>query len=140
MTQKYGTPYYIAPEVLRKQYDEKCDIWSCGIILYIMLCGYPPFTGSTDKEIMAKVAKGVYSMTGAEWDEVSKEAKDFIKKMMEYDPAKRLNAEMALNDPWIKSHSGKQVVYNPIAISALNNLKSFRVNNFFFLLEKLRLK
>jgi calcium-dependent protein kinase len=49
MSQKYGTPYYIAPEVLKKSYNQKCDLWSCGVILYILLCGYPPFNGSKDE-------------------------------------------------------------------------------------------
>ena len=55
MTRRLGTPYYIAPEVLEEQYDEKCDIWSCGIIIYILLCGYPPFSGRNEKEILKKV-------------------------------------------------------------------------------------
>jgi calcium-dependent protein kinase len=58
MTKKLGTPYYIAPEVLSENYNEKCDIWSCGVILYILLCGYPPFTGKNEKEIFDKVLKG----------------------------------------------------------------------------------
>ena len=52
MRKKLGTPYYIAPEVLREEYDEKCDVWSCGIMLYILLCGYPPFTGRSEEEIL----------------------------------------------------------------------------------------
>ena len=58
-----GSSYYIAPEVLNKSYDEKCDLWSCGVILYILLSGRPPFAGDNDKEIMAKVATGKYDLT-----------------------------------------------------------------------------
>jgi calcium-dependent protein kinase len=57
MQQKLGTPYYIAPEVLDKKYDEKCDVWSCGVILYILLCGFPPFNGPNDTVIMEKVKR-----------------------------------------------------------------------------------
>ncbi len=64
MKEKSGTPYYIAPEVLRQDYNEKCDIWSCGVILYILLSGRPPFNGVTDKEILEKVKQGNYSMNG----------------------------------------------------------------------------
>lgn len=89
LSQRLGTPYYIAPEVLKRKYDEKCDIWSCGVILYILLCGYPPFAGKTDEKIMERVQKGVYSFDHEEWEEISKEAKEFIKKMLTYDPSKR---------------------------------------------------
>ena len=56
--QKFGTSYYIAPEVIKKSYDQKCDLWSCGVILYILLCGYPPFNGPTDKKIIEAVLNG----------------------------------------------------------------------------------
>lgn len=58
LTKQIGTAYYIAPEVLNKSYDEKCDVWSCGVILYIMLSGYPPFRGSNEKEILNKIRTG----------------------------------------------------------------------------------
>lgn len=61
MTKKHGTLYYIAPEVLKESYNEKCDIWSCGIIMYILLCGYPPFNGKNEKEIIEKILSGKFS-------------------------------------------------------------------------------
>lgn len=64
MSQKFGTPYYIAPEVLKKNYDEKCDLWSIGVILYILLCGYPPFNGANDKQIIEAVLKGKFTLDG----------------------------------------------------------------------------
>jgi calcium-dependent protein kinase len=144
MNQKFGTvmiefylifthifkPYYIAPEVLKKKYDEKCDIWSCGVILYILLCGFPPFNGENDKEIMERVAKGSYSFDFDEWKQISGEAKQFIKKMLEYDPVKRYNAEQAINDPWIKKYSGKNIVDIPLMENALRNMTNFRVSDF----------
>jgi len=126
MNQKFGTPYYIAPEVLKRKYTEKCDIWSCGVILYILLCGYPPFNGDNDKIIMDKVAIGKLEFNQAEWQSVSEEAQKCIKKMMEYDPNNRYSAQQALNDPWFKMILGETAIDKPLTISALTNLKHFR--------------
>jgi len=102
MNQTYGTAYYIAPEVLQSEYNEKCDIWSIGVILYILLSGKPPFDGKDDKEIVKRVKIGQYSLAGPEWKKISKDAIDLIKKMLEYDPKKRISADIAINHPWIK--------------------------------------
>lgn len=79
LEEKLGTPYYIAPEVLNKNYNFKCDIWSVGVITYILLSGNPPFNGSTDQEIMKKVRAGKYNFDDNCWKAVSNNAKDFIK-------------------------------------------------------------
>ena len=70
-----GTPFYIAPEVLNKNYDERCDVWSIGVILYILLSGKPPFNGNDENEILEKIKKGDYSMDDKIWNSISSEAK-----------------------------------------------------------------
>jgi len=124
MNAKIGTPYYIAPEVLRKSYNEKCDVWSCGVILYILLVGYPPFNGSSKEEILDKIRKGEYYMTGLKWDKVTLSAKDLVKNMLMFDPDKRFSAKQALAHDWIKEY-GSQMVNIEETKNVLKELKHF---------------
>jgi len=126
MEERYGTPYYIAPDVLNKRYDEKCDIWSLGVILYILLVGYPPFNGSDDKKIIDAVKKGEYTLDEPEWDDVSDEAQDLVKQCLTYDPAKRASASAALEHPWFEKFAKGGKVKKSLASKALSNLKNFR--------------
>lgn len=126
MEERYGTPYYIAPDVLNKSYNEKCDIWSLGVILYILLVGYPPFNGSDDKKIIDAVKKGKYTLDEPEWDDVSEEAIDLVKKCLTYDPDKRISASEALDHVWFKKFAKADKVKKSLASKALSNLKNFR--------------
>jgi len=126
LTEKFGTPYYIAPEVLRKEYNEKCDIWSSGVILYILLSGTPPFNGRNDKEIMEAVYKGEFEMKGEEWDAVSTEAKDLISQMLTFDFKKRPSAKEVLDHKWFKLALEKTEVNKEAMSHNLKNLKNFR--------------
>ncbi len=78
----FGTSYYIAPEVIEGTYSEKCDVWSIGIILYILLSGEPPFNGQTDQEIVDRIREGEYSFEGERWAEISDQAKDLITRIL----------------------------------------------------------
>jgi len=126
MKQKFGTPYYIAPEVLKKDYNEKCDIWSCGVILYIMLSGSPPFNGDNNEEIMDNVLRGEYNFDAPIWSEVSDNAQNLIKHMLEYDPMLRYSAEQVLQDPWFKIVL-EDSYDKPFARRTLSQMKGFRV-------------
>lgn len=107
MNQKFGTPYYIAPEVLQGTYNEKCDIWSLGVILYIMLCGYPPFNGADDKDILDAVKLGKFRFPEEDWDNISKDAKDLITKCLTKSYRRRISGKEALEHPWIRNNIGK---------------------------------
>ena len=126
MTQKFGTPYYIAPEVLRKSYSEKCDEWSVGVILYILLCGYPPFNGNNKYEIMQKVLQGKFSLAGPEWKKVSKDAKALVRKLLTYDSSLRIGAKEALQEKWIQKYIQREAVDNDQLEMAFENMKRFK--------------
>lgn len=120
-----GTPYYIAPEVLNEKYDEKCDIWSCGVIMYILLCGYPPFNAETDQEILNKIKLGKFSFPDEEWENVSPDAKDLIGRMLAFSPNERYSASECLNHKWLSEHSIKNNVDKTFSIKCLTNMKKF---------------
>merc|ERR1719387_2761101 len=103
LTTKAGTPYYVAPQVLAGKYDKACDLWSCGVIMYVMLCGYPPFFGETDAEVLSKVRLGNFSFNAADWKNVSEDAKALIRMLLKMNPRDRYTAEQALNHEWIKA-------------------------------------
>ena len=125
LTQKFGTPYYIAPEVLKKNYNHSCDVWSAGVNMYILLCGFPPFGGQTDEQILKKVSVGRYFFPSPEWDSISFEAKDLISKMLNIDLARRITAVEALQHSWLNNASRVLIDQNT-AKTLFQNMKNFR--------------
>ena len=103
LTQELGTIYYIAPEVFMNNYNEKADIWSCGIILYTMLCGHPPFCGNKENTIKSKILHSKLVFPSKEFKSVSNEAIEYIKHLLSYNPDDRPTAEEALNNKWLLS-------------------------------------
>jgi len=105
MSTLVGTPYYIAPEVLKKRYENKCDLWSVGVIAYILLCGYPPFNGKDNEATHRSVLRGKYYFPAEDWSNISRDAMDFIVRLLQMNPKKRMTIEQALNHPWIVQHT-----------------------------------
>ena len=124
MTTKVGTPYYIAPEVLTRSYDKECDLWSIGVIMYVMLCGYPPFYGVTDAEIFASVKRAQFEFRSPEWDTISTAAKDLICGLLQKNPKTRLTADQALSHRWITMYEPKPKKITPSTLSATNSAHS----------------
>ena len=128
-----GTIYYVAPEVIKKKYNEKCDIWSCGVIMYVLLTKKPPFNGEMTEEIIASIEKGEYDLKSPPFDKISNSALDLIQKLLNKDVEKRISAQEALNHPWFKEQQSREL-YNEIldqniVQKLLNNLKKYKKNS-----------
>ncbi|XP_031426596.1 calcium/calmodulin-dependent protein kinase type II subunit beta isoform X18 [Clupea harengus] len=101
-----GTPGYLSPEVLRKEaYGKPVDIWACGVILYILLVGYPPFWDEDQHKLYQQIKAGAYDFPSPEWDTVTPEAKNLINQMLTINPAKRITSQEALKHPWVCQRS-----------------------------------
>ncbi len=128
-----GTSHYISPEVALNTYNEKCDLWSCGVIMYILISGYFPFEGETEKEIEDNILKYNLSFDYPEFENVSSEALDLIKKLMIYDPNNRISAMEALNHPFFTENFDRNNLFNENidCSEALMNMRSFKTDFLF---------
>lgn len=124
LTNTHGTSYYIAPEVLNKKYNKKCDVWSVGVILYILLSGKPPFDGNNDQEITDNVKIGTFTMKDKIWKNISNEAKTLIKSMLTFDPANRPSARESLKHKWFEN-APDEAINADLMKESLGNLLSF---------------
>jgi calcium-dependent protein kinase len=128
MTAFNGTPYYIAPDVLAGKYNMKCDIWSAGVVLYLIITGEPPFNGSNDNEIFKKIREKSFSLTGPQWENISDDCKDLINHML-CDQDNRYSAEQVLNHIWVTNlaPNSKEVILS-LNVDSLQNYK--HINKF----------
>ena len=127
-----GSSYYIAPEVLKKKYNEKCDTWSVGVILYMTLAGCAPFDGKDDHEIIKSIKIGKYNKNDERFSKHSPEVKDLLNKLLERNIDKRLSAKEALNHPWFEKYGGRNLFSNfkPEDIKPyIENLFNYKYNS-----------
>ncbi|GAV72920.1 Pkinase domain-containing protein/EF_hand_5 domain-containing protein, partial [Cephalotus follicularis] len=130
-----GSAYYVAPEVLKRKYGKEIDIWSAGVILYILLSGVPPFWAETEKGIFDAILKGDIDFESQPWPSISNSAKDLVRKMLTQDPKKRLTSAQVLEHSWLRE--GGEASDKPINNAVLTRMKQFRAMN---KLKKLALK
>ncbi|CAI9094213.1 OLC1v1029909C1 [Oldenlandia corymbosa var. corymbosa] len=122
-----GSAYYVAPEVLRRSYGAEADIWSAGVILYILLSGVPPFWGENEQGIFDAILRGHLDFSSDPWPSISSSAKDLVKKMLRADPKERLTAVDVLNHPWMREDGDASD--KPLDIAVLTRMKQFRAMN-----------
>lgn len=104
-----GAPLFLAPEtILEDMIGQPVDMWACGVILFILLAGYPPFWSSNDEKLLLSILQGHYSMPSPYWDNVSDEAKDLVRRLIVVEPSQRLTVSEALNHPWIQMEAQQQ--------------------------------
>ncbi|MCD7473351.1 Calcium-dependent protein kinase 21 [Datura stramonium] len=129
-----GSAYYVAPEVLRRSYGKEADVWSAGVILYILLSGVPPFWDETEKGIFHAIIKGEIDFQSDPWPSISNSAKDLVRKMLTQDAKNRITSAEVLEHPWLRSGEASD---KPIDSAVLSRMKQFRAMN---KLKKLALK
>ncbi|WOG86335.1 hypothetical protein DCAR_0205537 [Daucus carota subsp. sativus] len=122
-----GSAYYVAPEVLNRNYEAEADIWSAGVILYILLSGVPPFWGETEEGIFNAIRRGHLDFETSPWPSISISARDLVKKMLCYDPKERITAAEVLNHPWMREDGDASD--KPIDFAVLTRMKQFRAMN-----------
>lgn len=124
-----GTPGYVAPEILSgKSYGQEVDVWSLGVIMYILLCGFPPFYSENDAELYALIRTATYSFPSPYWDSVSKEAKELVQQLLVVDPKKRLTTEDILANQWVLNKKGT-VSKLPLGEHVVDGLKNIQSKN-----------
>ncbi|EXB53814.1 Calcium-dependent protein kinase 15 [Morus notabilis] len=129
-----GSAYYVAPEVLSRQYGKEIDVWSAGVILYILVSGVPPFWAETEKGIFDAILEGEIDFESKPWPSISTTAKDLIRRMLTQDPKKRITSAEVLEHPWLREGEASD---EPIDSAVLSRMKQFRAMN---KLKKLALK
>ena len=126
-----GTPYYVAPEVLKGNYNEKCDVWSIGAMTYLLLCGQYPFNGNSDKEIFDNILNSNINFNSPKWNKISNNAKSFVKLCLEKNPDKRPSAIKALDHPWFANVLNETHRVENLRAGILLNIKNFKIKQKF---------
>ncbi|CAL4919450.1 unnamed protein product [Urochloa decumbens] len=126
-TDVVGSPYYVAPEVLKKKYGPEADVWSAGVIIYILLCGVPPFWAENEQGIFEEVLHGRLDFESEPWPSISEGAKDLVRRMLIRDPRKRLTAHEVLRHPWVQV--GGLAPDKPLDSAVLSRMKQFSAMN-----------
>ncbi|CAF2050230.1 BnaA09g44420D [Brassica napus] len=124
-----GSPYYMAPEVLKRDYGPEVDVWSAGVIIYILLCGVPPFWAETEQGVALAILRGVIDFKRDPWPQISESAKSLVRQMLNPDPTKRLTAQQVLAHPWVQN--AKKAPNVPLGDIVRSRLKQFSMMNRF---------
>ena len=128
LSSKVGTAYYVSPEILQGKYNEKCDVWSAGVILYVLLSGEPPFNGPSDGVIYSKIRQFKFAFPEKKWNSISNEAKDLLSKML-VPEAERLSASQVMNHPWFNLVKDNKIPLEKIRLDGTNFFKEYKESN-----------
>lgn len=125
MRTRVGNYLYSSPQVLSGKYDHSCDLWSCGVIMHVLLVGYPPFYGESEADVIQRIKKGIGSLDAKDWSQVSDKAQELVKMLMKFNPRERCTAKQALDHEWLNIKSSEVEVKVAPRTDVIDNLKSF---------------